>query len=284
MRILKIAFVVLLTLSVTLTAFAGGGWTQPKKSGYFKLGQSFLIANHYYQPNGDIVDITTISLYATSLYGEYGITDRITGMVYFPFFVRSTLNQIEFTSGREPVPGDAVNSLGDADVSFKYGLITEGPVVLSASLTLGIPLGKTAGGDTRILQTGDGEFNQMITLEASHSFHPLPMYTTALIGLNNRTKNFSEEFRYGLEVGYTFAEKLITQIRIYGVSSFKNGDAAGGGGNSIFANDTEYLAITPEIAYQIQSNFGITASAGFAAYGKKILANPNFMVGAYFTF
>ena len=259
---------------------AGGGWTQPRGSGFFKLGQNVLIAGRYFQPNGEIIDITTISLYTTSLYVEYGLTDRLTTVVYFPFFVRSTLNRTEFTSGLEAEPGDFVNSLGDADIGFKYGLLTDGPVVVSVGVTLGLPLGETAGGNTNILQTGDGEFNQLVTLEASHGFGNIPLYATALLGFNNRTKNFSEEFRYGLEIGYSFS-KITAQLRLYGVESFKNGDARGGAGNTIFANDTEYLSITPEIVYNLNEKIGITASAGFAAFGNKILASPNYGAGVF---
>ena len=276
----QIILIFLLFFLFQLPAVAGGGWTQPRGSGFFKLGQSVLIAGSYFQPNGEIIEIPTISLYTTSLYAEYGITDRLTTVVYFPFFVRSTLNRTEFVSGLEAEPGDFVNSLGDADVGFKYGLITEGPVVVSAGITLGLPLGETAGGNTNILQTGDGEFNQLITIEASHGFGNVPLYATALLGFNNRTKNFSEEFRYGLEVGYSF-NKITAQLRLYGVESFKNGDARGGAGNTIFANDTEYLSITPEIAYNLNEKVGITASAGFAAFGSKILASPNYGVGIF---
>ena len=267
-----------LALSTT-PSLAGGGWTPPSGSGFFKLGQNAIIANRYFQPDGSVVDITTISLYTTSIYGEYGLTDRLAGVVYAPLFVRSTLNAIEYTSGRTPVPGDQVNSIGDVDVGLKYGLIKNGPVVVSVGLTLGLPLGKTAGGETGILQTGDGEFNQLLTVQASWAFGAF--YASALLGLNNRTNNFSEEFRYGLEVGYSFGNKLLAQLRWYGVESFKNGSGEGGAGNSIFANDTEFLSVTPEVAYALTDRLGVTANVGLALYGSKILASPNYGVGVY---
>ncbi|MEQ9439091.1 MAG: hypothetical protein RIG62_08575 [Cyclobacteriaceae bacterium] len=282
MKAARTFLVIYLVATFWVSAFAGGGWTQSKRSGYFKLGQNFIIANRYYQPNGEIAEITTISFFTTSAYLEYGFSDRLTGVLYFPFFVRSTLNQVEYTSGRTPIPGDAVNSLGDTNIGLKYGILPDGPVVVAVGLTLGVPLGATAGGETRILQTGDGEFNQLITLEASRSFGSA--YATALLGFNNRTQDFSDEFRYGLEIGYTWNGKLLTQLRLSGVESLMNGEAEGGGGNSIFANNTEYLAITPEIAYNIRDNMGVSVNAGFAAFGRKILASPNFGMGLFYTF
>ena len=127
--------------------------------------------------------------------------------------------------------------------------------------------------------SGKLHFNQLLTVEASRSFGPL--YASALLGVNNRTNNFSEEFRYGLEVGYTFGSKLLAQLRLYGVESFKNGSGDGGAGNSIFANDTEFLSVTPEIAYNLTDRLGVTASAGLALRGEKILASPNYGLGVY---
>ncbi|MGB3777532.1 MAG: hypothetical protein WA960_04185 [Tunicatimonas sp.] len=267
-------------LTIGLTpALAGGGWIPPAGSGFFKLGQNAIIADRFYQPDGTVVNIRTISLFTTSVYGEYGFTDRLAGVIYAPLFVRSTLNNVEYTSGRPTEAGDYVNSIGDVDVGLKYGLIKNGPVVVSIGLTLGLPLGESAGGETTLLQTGDGEFNQLLTVEASRSMGDF--YASALLGVNNRTNNFSEEFRYGLEVGYSFNSKLLAQLRLYGVESFKNGSGEGGGGNSIFANDTEFLSVTPEIAYGLTDRLGVTANVGLALRGEKILANPNYGVGVY---
>ena len=269
-----------LLLSATLsTAFAGGGWPQPRGGGFFKLGQNAIIAGRYFQPDGSIEDIRTISLYTTSLYAEYGLTDRLTAIAYVPFFVRSTLNAESFTAGATTIPADFVNSFGDTNLGVKYGLLIGGPIVMSVGLTLGLPLGATAGGETGILQTGDGEFNQLVTVEASRAFGAF--YSTVLLGFNNRTNDFSDEFRYGVEAGYTFGGKLIAQLRVFGVSSFMNGEARGGAGNSIFANDTEFLSITPEVAYNLTDKVGVSASVGGAVFGKKILASPNFGVGVY---
>ncbi|RMG64728.1 MAG: hypothetical protein D6722_16630, partial [Bacteroidetes bacterium] len=165
---------------------AGGGWPQPRKHGYFKLGQSMIRAGSYFSGTGEILSIRTASIYQTSLYGEYGITDRLTGLVYAPFFVRSTLNRQESTVNQQALPGDAFQGLGNLDVGAKYGLITQGPVVLAASLWLSLPTGQNVGGETELLQTGDGAFSQLLMLEASHSFYPKPWYATVQGGFRHR--------------------------------------------------------------------------------------------------
>ena len=96
MRFFQTIFsVVLIIILLPSTVYAGGGWPQKKGKGFFKFGQSFIIANKYFDGNGNVVDITTLSLYTTSVYGEFGITDRISAVAYVPFFVRSTLKELK---------------------------------------------------------------------------------------------------------------------------------------------------------------------------------------------
>lgn len=266
-------------LACAIDAYAGGGWSQPKGRGFLKISQSAIIAGSYFSPSGDILDITTTSLYSSSVYLEYGLTDRLTGVLYMPFFVRSTLNRLETPDGDLVQDGDELNAIGDADVTIKYGLIQNSAYVLSASLTLGLPLGEPSGGDTQLLQSGDGEFNQMITFELSRGFSS-GWYATVLAGFNNRMNNFSDEIRYGGEIGYAKG-KVIPILKVYGVASLMNGDDLGVPNNGVFSNNIEYLSLTPEVLYDVNGKLGMTAAIGMAAFGKRLLAAPNFMAGLY---
>lgn len=274
--------IILCTLvCLSASALAGGGWPQPKGTGYYKLGQNWIIADSFYGPNGDIIRIRTTALYTTSLYGEYGITDRLSGILYFPFFVRNTLNEERYSPSGRVVPGDVVNTVGDADVAIKYGLIVNKPIVLSVTLLLGLPIGETAGGDGKILQTGDGEFNQMVKFDVSGSLHPVPLYGSAYVGFNNRTENFSDEIRFGVEVGYTFFKKLTAIAKVNIVESLYNGDDTLTENNGVFSNNTEYVSPMIEAAYAINDKWGVSCSAGYAFSAKNILASPNYGVGVY---
>jgi protein XagA len=259
--------------------FAGGGWPQPHRGGYFKLSQNYIRSPYFFGPDGSIVDITTVQLFTTSIYGEYGFTKRLTGIVYFPFFVRNTLNETVYNQSGQVVPGDEFQSIGDTDLSVKYALIMNKPVVLSATILLGLPLGKSTGGEGQILQTGDGEFNQMIRLDASSSFYPKPVYVSAYVAFNNRTNDFSDEIRFGAEVGLTF-KKFIPILKFNVVQSLYNGDAEVVQ-NGIFSNNTEYVSPTVELNYQWTEKLGISGSGGFAFSGKNILASPNWSLGVY---
>ncbi len=280
-------FLILLLQVFTIGAFAEDGWPKPKNGGYFKLGQWWLIGTEHFTDQGLIDPNVTNGIYFTNVYGEYGVTDRLTAVVYFPFFARTLFNNtVSGTTGEILEAGEAVNSIGDIDLGIRYGLVQKGSFALSAGLTLGIPSGRTGGGSDGALQTGDGEFNQLVTLEAGQglSFGKVNGFTKAHIGFNNRTQGFSDEFRFGIEAGATiFNEKVTLIARLFGIESFQNGVLPSQStGTSIFANNTEHLTFGPEVAYHFNKNFGLSAGLAKPLSGRLIYSNTAYNVGVFY--
>lgn len=276
----------LLLVFASNVAFAGGGWPQPGSHGYFKLSQWFVIANQHFTDSGRIDPNTTNGIFNTSLYAEYGFTDRITGILNFPFYSRAYFNNtISGTTGELIVPGEAINSIGDTDIGFKYGLIVNKPFVLSASIILGLPLGNDNGGTAGNLQTGDGEFNQLIQLDlgTTYKLGSQNFYANVYAGFNNRSNGFSDEIRWGIETGTNlFNNKLSVIARIVAITSLKNGDSTDTpNSTSIFANNTEFISFAPEVAYNVNDTWGFSASVGTAFYGRIIFANPSYSFGVF---
>lgn len=277
---------VLAGLFLSLNVYAGGPWPQPKNGGFFKLSQWWVVADKHYTDTGLLDPNITSGIYNTSLYAEFGFTERLTGILYLPLFSRALFNnEISGTTGELLTPGEAINSIGDTDIGLKYGIIVNKPVVLSASIYFGLPLGVDDGGTTGTLQTGDGEFNQLLQLDIGTSFGlgGVNFYTTANVGFNNRTNGFSDEFRYGLEGGATFGKSGLTAIlRLYGITSLKNGTSTEmSNSTSIFANNSEHFTVSPEIAYQFNDKWGVSASVAKAVSGRIIFANPAYSVGVF---
>jgi len=137
-----------------------------------------------------------------------------------------------------------------------------------------------------ILQTGDGEFNQLFRLDVGSGFNigETTGYATAYGGYNNRTNGFSDEFRYGVEAGINLFNNRITAIaRLFGVQSLRNGDiGVGENSTSIFANNSEHLTFGPEIAYNINDRWGLSAGFGTALSGQLIYAATSYNVGVFF--
>lgn len=279
--ILSITFL----MGISASAFAGG-WVQKKGHGFFKLSQWWVIADQHFTDRGLIDPNTTNGIFNTSIYAEYGFSSRLTAIAYVPVFSRAYFNNtISGTTGELLVPGEAINGLGDVDVSLKYGLVTDGPVAVSASLLLGLPLGNASGGTAGNLQTGDGEFNQLLQIDAGKGFKvgKLNAYANAYVGFNNRTNGFSDEIRYGIEGGLTFLNEKVTGIlRLYGIQSLKNGELTGGNSTSIFANNSQHLTFSPEINYHLNDRWGASFTYGTALAGQIIFANPSYSVGVFF--
>ena len=204
------------------------------------------------------------------MYAEYGLTNRLTAITYTPFFVRNTLNGIQYRESGRTEPGDIQNSFGDTDIALKYGWVQNKPFVFSTTLLLGLPTGNKAGGKSGILQSGDGEFNQMIRGDLSHSFYPVPLFASIYSAYNNRTNNFSDELRYGLDLGYTL-KQWSGFFHLNAVKSLKNGGVITTN-NGVFSNNMEFISPGVEVAYQFKNGLGVSLSYLTALSGKNILA------------
>ncbi len=270
------------------SALAGGPWPQLKGNGYFKLSEWWTVFDQHYTDQGLIDPNLTTGIYNTSLYAEYGITNRFTTIVNFPFLSRNYVNNLRSgTTGDIIVAGDAINTIGDIDLGLKLGLTKPGASVpVALTLFLGVPTGTDIAGAEGNLQTGDGEFNQMLQLDAGKGFNlgKTSAYLSAYTAFNHRTKGFSEEFRYGLEFGLgLLSEKLWTTAKLNVVESLKNGDTAENTTNtSIFANNSEFSSIELGLNYYVSSNFGISASVAGAIRGEIIAAAPSYSVGIFY--
>jgi len=277
----------LFTLLYFSSSYAGGGWPQPKGDGYFKISQWWMISDQHYTDSGLIDPNITTGFFSTSIYGEYGFTDRLTGIIYAPLFARTyTNNQISQTTNQVILEGEAINGIGDIDISLKYGLTKPGKgIAIAATLTLGLPLGKEVGGTQENLQLGDGEFNQMLGIDAGTGWKlgNTPMYANTYVGFNNRNNGYSDEIRFGAELGAQFFnEKLWLIGRIKALESRKNEPNSGlQNAASLFANNTEYTAFELEAAYNIKSNLGVSVGYGGALRGELIFANPSYSIGVF---
>lgn len=285
MRLFTLTALLFFCASATLRA--GGPWPQPPGSAYLKLSEWWIVSDRHYTDNGQIDPNVTGGIYQTFLYGEYGLADRWTLIGNLGLFSRATVNNVvSGTSGEVIIPGDAINSLGDSELGLKYAFNPGRRVVFSATLYLGLPLGQSLGGAQENLQTGDGEFNQLLRLDAGTGFRlgEVPAYVSAYAGFNQRTNGFSDEWRAGLEAGVRlFNEKLGLTGRMDILESLRNGAAANNptATTSVFANNTEFLAISGELSYAIGDKWGVAAGVGGAVSGALIYAAPAYNVGVY---
>ena len=284
----NLILIILLSFTTVSLCFAGGPWPQQKGKGYFKLSEWWIVFSQHYTDAGLTDPNVTTGIFNTSLYIEYGLTDRLTAITNAPLFSRNYMNNLKSATTNEIiVPGESINSIGDIEVGLKLGLTKQGAKIpVAASLILGLPTGVASAGTLNNLQTGDGEFNQIIQIHAGHSFQiaKAPAYVSTYIGFNNRSNDFSEEFRYGLEFGIGLInKKLWLNTKLNVVESFKNGGTAETiTSTSVFANNSEYTSIGLGINYYISSKLGVSVDVAGAFKGEIIAAAPSYSVGVFY--
>lgn len=291
----RILFFAVFLSTLLPLALAQSGWTQKSNAGYFKLNQSVIRAGQFFNPNGDLIDITTTSVYSSVLYGEYGLNDRFTALVNAQLFVRSTINELESRIDGAIIPGDEFNGLGEIQLGLKYGFLQSGPIVLAASGQVKLPSGESVGGDTELLQSGDGAWGAIGMLHASHSFYPQPFYANLSVGYQWRgtadlayssglvSVDYDDAFVWGGELGWTPNANWTLALKWTQVQPFE-ADAIEGitGSSSIFGNRLTYFAIIPEVNYISPQNWGVSGSIGGVLAAKNILAAPSINLGVFY--
>ncbi len=284
----NIISIILISTIFSSVSFAGGPWPQPKGKGYFKLSEWWTVFDQHFTDQGLIDPNVTTGIFNTSLYAEFGITNRLTAQFNGALLSRNYMNNLRSNTTKDIiVAGEAINSLGDIDLGLKYGLTKPGArIPISLSVILGLPTGTPVAGELNNLQTGDGEFNQMIQLDAGRGFSigKTPAYISAYTGFNNRTKDFSEEIRYGAEFGIGLVNQkfwLATKLNV--VESLKNGATAESiTSTSIFANNSEFSSIGVEANVFVTKKIGVSVGAAGAFRGEIIAAAPSYSVGVFY--
>jgi hypothetical protein len=268
-----------------------GAWVQEPSQGYYRLGGRMVRANQLYGPDGVPTTIPTLSDYSAILYAEYGVLKRLTLIMDIPIFRRLTLNKQVFReSNVVKFSGAQLTGVGDATLGGRFHIASFGQGVLSAGLNFGLPLGEHQ--DSSGLQTGDGEFDVMPSVLVGYSFYPLPMYTTAFVGVDLRTgKGFSGDapgehtLQFTVEAGWTFFERLLLQLRLSGLFPLVDDVSSDPMSGMSFGNNPtlKHITLTPEISYKLTSILGLAAAIDLGLYARNVIAAPAFTLALFAT-
>ena len=133
-----------------------------------------------------------------------------------------------------------------------------------------------------VFWTGDGEFNQHVSLQVGHSLYPVPAYLKGEIGYNNRKSsdnfedNYADELRYSLQAGYTIAERVGVALSLRGIKALDRADD-----EFHPRNDVEYLSYGPQVDFYVTPNAGITASMTRFTRAHNMLDAPTWEFGVF---
>jgi hypothetical protein len=268
----------LLLLLFSIKGQAGGGWPQAKGEGFFLLSQRFIAANGYYNNQGVVTSSPNLSAYTTHFYGEYGISDRITGILHTPFVTALNREGGVDALGNAFIADQAIG-FGDVDLAAKFNIVSK-PFYLAAEVNLGFNTGNYYGGTTESLHLGDGDFSQMLKLYASRGFK-YGIFATVFGGYNNRTNGFSDEYHYGGEFG--IEQFGFTGIaKIYSRQSFFNEPRKDSQIPGIYSDNLEYFSYSFQLLYTFKDRFGLMVEQGSAWSSRNIIASKSFTFGFFY--
>jgi len=252
----------------------GEGWTKKQGTGYYALDFRFLSASKYHDSNGENIEIEGVSDIAFNLYSEYGITDNLTLRLNFPFY--------KILKNDDAGADNDNSGIGDIDFGLRYKLGQFGKTAFSAGINFGIPISTEDVYGKRELALSDGEFNQILSLEAGHSLYPLPAYISGSVKFNNRNEGYSDQFYIGAEGGYKFHKDFLLNLRFNFLKSLNKGNLEVLDNIlPIQANNQEYLALRLGAFINFYRNYGIALTSDFGLYAKNVLSAPVFSVGFY---
>lgn len=271
---MKKIFKVVILILLPSVLFAGA-WTQKRNGGYFRLDFRWLNADKFHDNNGNNIEIPTLGDYTQSLYAEYGITNWLTVQTYIPIY--------KIARADVEVLGEKENTgIGDVNLGVKVLLKKFHSSVLSAGLSVGLPFGDSSPTGGLIL--GDGEYNQALSLQYGYSFYPVPGYFNVGVKYNNRNAGYSDEVYFSGEFGYSIKESFGASVKAVYLKSVENGsDNLLGGYAGLYANNQEYITVTPELIYKLCDNMGVAANAGFGLTAKNIMNAVVYSVGIFLT-
>lgn len=280
---------ILLSFIIASNTYAGGGWTKQKGTSYIKVSGWWVESNTFFSGNGSESQGITSGLFNVNVYAEYGISNKLTAIGYIPFFSRSYQNSEVDQNGNinESLPGGDLNTFGDSEIGLKYSIYKKGRFAIATSLTFGLPFGNDGDDQDLALATGDGEFNQLLKVDIGVSLvdsKKLSLYGNAYIGYNNRTEDFSDEIRGGIELGAGILDKKLWLIsKLDAIESAKNGDKINDGSSaSVFANDAEVLNLSVEVAYYVTKKIGFSASIAHPLSGVSVYSESAYTGGVFF--
>lgn len=268
-------------LGLTLPLAGQSPWVKKPGGYYLQAGfniipaarELFSVDYPSYVLNRDVLDATV------QLYGEYGLTDRLTALLEVPYKMVSTAEEVNpgglFKD--EVLPAGSLQGLGNINLGLKIGFKTTFPLAATIKIA-----GPTARSDRNTgLQTGYDGWAVASSISAGQSWKRV--YAFAAAGVTVPKPGYSPDWFGQAEAGYR-----LSKLYVIGVldlrRSFGGGDRPDGTElqTGLYANNQSYLAYGLKVSLALTSRFGINLSGYGAAAGNLVQKSPSFGGSFYF--
>lgn len=280
--------IIVFLISITILSphvFAGGPWAVGKKHGYAQLGLTLNRYDRLIVPSSSNLYgkrlLRTVTDNTLQVYGEYGMTDKLTFVSSIPLKILAT------SKGALPngdafstlLPSGSLVGLGNVMLKAKYLLYNKGIVVsgfletdwatFQVKQSVGLRTGYNSWGLCPGISMGASGKKWYGFVEGGYAF---------------RTGGYSNELRYGGEFGGRFIKKTWMALVINIRQSMMNGSVNEGNvaQTAMYVNNQSYNAFGLKIAYSYTEKIGLNLSAYGAFGGNNVAAAPTFGGGIFY--
>lgn len=220
----RLSILLILTVLMVQTSFAGGPWPRKKNTGYAQLGFTYIGYNSFFNDKGSITPMRRqVTDFTSQLYFEYGLTDRLTLTTNLPFKYVSSGNDIlnsDTTYFKDTVQSGNLFGLNNVMFGLKYNIINK-KVLFSAGLNAEANVAKYDSLST--LRTGPSAWVIHPYLSVGTTFAQGKVYTLLDAGYRLRLNNYSDEADFNFEVGYSWNYKTYFILSVSGRVSVQEG-------------------------------------------------------------
>ena len=257
--------VILLVFGSSFSTIAQQAWTQKKGEGYFQIGSSYLSYAYLHLGNLNISKLPRpVTEVIISSYNEFGITNKLTGIVNVPLhfvatgdFDTTTFSNLEFDKGN-------LNAFGNINTSLLYNLYAKNGNVLSTRLTASF--NTSSRQENTGLSTGYDAFILEGSLLAGRGTSRY--FTSGEISTVISPYNFLSRIQINAQIGKRFlkSEKLILIFSL-ATNTYLNDIAESNTLPAIQAKDYTGLYNVKQAYYAINLKAGYEFSQSWSMWG-----------------
>ncbi len=285
---MKLLFTFFISIFLFNISYSQSAWTKEKNAGYFQLQYNTI--PEYDEIYGISKDNSLFperlqTEMGINLYGEFGITDKITLIGHIPVKIHKSgdINPKVFLPTVDIdgpfTESGTLTALGNIEIGGRYNLYNSTYVV---SGQLNVELNTSTFDSDLGLRTGYDAYAFTPTINVGRGWSK--SYIQAFTGFTLRTNDYHQSFKFGVEYGYKVLPKLWAIGFIDVLHTVDDADLYFSFNTlttSNYINNQEYIAFGLKVNYDYNDNFGINFGFGGAFHAELVPKKPSMAIGIF---
>lgn len=260
---------------------AQSAWTRPKGEVYVQFG-FHNIGNYqslFSKENNSGSLERVMSDRTLQLYGEVGLTDKLTLIANIPY---KTVQSGESIVAIPEIPSGFLSAFGNVELGLRRQIL-KGNFNVSAQLNV---QANTSSYEAPLgLRTDLDAWSVLPSISIGRS--SASYFAQAFVGYAWHSNDYSHHFRLGVEAGISILDKhwLIFFVDIY--DSLENGDRVDSPNNlltGLFLNNQQYGGIGLKAIFELPANLSLNLGVGGAIFGDLVASQGATSIGVGWKF